>query len=284
MAAKDGGQQQMMKTGSPRLVTMTAGGNDAGFFGIATNCIYHQDDKDYGKEYKDDPDGTGECAKAIKHSDDYIHGRVGSLENDLKATIDDVLDTENAKKHVDFFLYLTGYAKFFAAEGDWCNGQSFGAYPSRKPKLSQELRRAINKLTDDLNALYQNVIKGYDHKGLRYIDIDKGFDGKRFCEQPTLLQRPFWFTRQYYGKFNPAHPLMLLVASHIKHFLLLHIIYCLSRVGCISLLLTPKLTTVIRRHHCLVLELVSSRDRQFQRGRGRECQSRGHRRWSARLR
>lgn len=199
MAASDGGQQQVKNTGSPHLITMTAGGNNAGFFNIASNCLYQQDDKDYGPEFADDPDGTGECAKAIKGSSDYINGVVGDIGRDLNATIADIVDSSQAQSHLDFFLYVTGYAHFFAVDDNWCDGYSFGAYPSRQPKLTLKVRQAINGLTEDLNNVYQKVVMNFPHKGLRYISITEGFSGHRFCETPQWWQKPIWFNRQYYG-------------------------------------------------------------------------------------
>ena len=199
MAAKDGGQQQVKNTGKPHLMTMTAGGNNAKFFDIATNCIYQQFDKDYGPEFADDKDGVGECAKAIKASKDYITGVEGDIGKDLNATIFDIVDSDQAKSYIDFFLYVTGYAHFFAVDDDWCDGQSFGAYPQRKPKLTLKLRQAINELTESLNNVYKDIVTKYNHKGMRYISITEGFSGHRFCEKPQWYQKPYWFNRQYYG-------------------------------------------------------------------------------------
>ena len=195
------GQAQIGNTGSPRLVTMTAGGNNAGFYGIATDCIYQQIDKDYGPDY---PDPESACAKSIQRSHDYIHRDYseggGGLAYDLNVTLADLMDTDAARSHIGFFLYLTGYAKFFDVSGTWCDNQSFGA-KLRKPKLTLELRKAINGLTQDLNDLYRQTIKDFPAHGMRFIDIDPGFDKNRFCMEPSLLQRPWWFSAQYYWTY-----------------------------------------------------------------------------------
>lgn len=203
--AAEGGGKQVQKTGKPYLVTMTAGGNDAGFFSIARDCIYQQDPRhDYGPDY---PDKNGDCFKSVQGSHDYINGAVGSLERDMTITLQDILNTDNAKAHLDFLLYLTGYARFFAvADGDgkdWCDGESFGAIPLvHQPKLTKVVRRAINGLTTDLNNLYSKIMSGWTtHHGMRYVDIDAAFDGHRFCEEPTDSQKPWWHSAQYYGDF-----------------------------------------------------------------------------------
>ena len=68
------GQHQMGKVGNPDVVIMTSGGNNAGFGNIVDVCIYHSDPRhDYGNAYSDDPDRSGECAKALDAALDYIN-------------------------------------------------------------------------------------------------------------------------------------------------------------------------------------------------------------------
>ena len=178
---------------------MTAGGNNAGFYGIATDCIYQQLDKDYGPDW---PDPKSACADSLKKASDYIHQDYskgqGGLAYDLNVTLADLMDSNAAKSHIGFFLYLTGYAKFFDESGNWCDGQSFGA-KTRKPKLTLDLRKTINGLTQDLNDIHKKTIEDFPAHGLRFIDVDPGFANNRFCMEPSLLQRPFWFSAQYYG-------------------------------------------------------------------------------------
>lgn len=197
------GQQQINETGKPHLITMTAGGNNAKFFDIATNCIYQQnDDVDYGPEYADDTDGTGLCAKSIKASSDYLTGADGSIGTDLKNTLDDLVASTQFKTYDDTLLYVTGYAHFFATDDNWCDNWSFGAKPARRPKLTLKLRQAINDLTEKLNNAYNSTITAYPSKQIRYVSITEGFAGYRFCEsKPAWTPDVWWYNRQYYGHY-----------------------------------------------------------------------------------
>ncbi|KAF2666115.1 SGNH hydrolase [Microthyrium microscopicum] len=87
------------------------------------------------------------------------------------------------------------YVKFFNQDDTACNDLSFGAIPGwlggRQPKLSQELRRALNGLVDAINSQYYwavwdvNVLDGYRHpsgSNDHYVDVSPQFEGHRFCE------------------------------------------------------------------------------------------------------
>ena len=67
------GQHQMGKVGNPDIVIMTSGGNNVGFGNIVDVCIYYSNPQhDYGNPYADDPDRSGECAKALDAALTYI--------------------------------------------------------------------------------------------------------------------------------------------------------------------------------------------------------------------
>ena len=172
-------QNQIGNTGSsPRLVTMHAGGNDANFFGIADNCVFHSQSKDYGLNYNEDPNRTGACAKAIDSAKNYI---ANSLGKDLNNTIDSIMASDNVKSQPDFLLYVLGYAQFFNGDTTWCNGHSFGV-GSTWPPLSQYLRNDMNLLTKTFNGAYSSWAKAYPTKNVRYVSIDEAFEGHRFCD------------------------------------------------------------------------------------------------------
>ncbi|MCJ1254120.1 hypothetical protein MMC24_001934 [Lignoscripta atroalba] len=174
------GQAEQMDN-APAFATLTVGGNDAGFYDVAVACIYHSEPRqNYGPEY---PDESGECWKAI----DWAHNRIngGKQRDDIKKALGAIYDTDQAKVDPAFHIYLTGYARFFNQDDPYCNDQSFGVFPWSKPKLSggeKGVRPAINKLTDDLNTLYKDVVKQEYPITVSYIDVNLGFDGHRFCE------------------------------------------------------------------------------------------------------
>jgi len=176
----------MGKVGHPDVVIMTSGGNNAGFGHIVDVCIYHSDPRHiYGKAYKDDHDGTGDCAKALNDASNYIEN---VMQQDLNNTINDILDDPNVKNNPKFLLYLTGYAQFFGTDYDsWCNTEywnipSFTFPQTPTPYLSVELRKAFNDRVSAVNTLYNNTIVSKYADKARYIDLDAGFSGHRFCE------------------------------------------------------------------------------------------------------
>jgi len=178
------GSHQMGKVGQPDVVVMTSGGNNAGFGHIVDVCIYHADpNHNYGPAYKDDHDGTGDCAVALKDASNYINN---VMQQDLINTIQDILDDPNVKNNQKFLLYVTGYAQFFGTDYDpWCNNEYWNIPNLRftpTPYLSVELRTAFNDRVSAVNTLYKNTIAAKYADKARYIDLDAGFSGHRFCE------------------------------------------------------------------------------------------------------
>ncbi|KAI9672163.1 MAG: hypothetical protein M1831_001976 [Alyxoria varia] len=179
MAAPTFGQNQMSKLQSPDVVFMQVGGNDAGFYNVALNCIYQFDPS---APLKTDYD----CDGAIKGATDYLNG---AFTSQLTATWDDVFKSKAANTGKDFHLYQIGYAHFFnlGDEGAWCNEESFGVTHLNQPKLTQAVRQRINDLTTLLNGKMQSAAGGYraqnpDKQHVGFIDVSWGFDGHRFCE------------------------------------------------------------------------------------------------------
>ena len=113
---------QIKKTGSPSVIVMTVGGNNAGFGTLVDNCIYHGvPGGEYGAPFHDDPDGTGECTKSLAAAEKYINDpEIGGWANDFSQTLDDIFMTDQARSHDQFWLYVTGYVPFFnnATDGE----------------------------------------------------------------------------------------------------------------------------------------------------------------------
>lgn len=201
-------QDQILGVGSsPRLVTMTAGGNDgggnplAGFFNVADSCLFLSDkSKNYGLAYNSDPDRTGECAKAIDASKSYIANGIG---NDLKNTINDILDADNVKSQPDFLLYVTGYAQFFNPNTTWCNSHTFSVFwPYQSgPSVSQYLRNDINDLVTQLNSVYEGIIK--DFSNVRFINFDAAFQNQRFCEASSNIWGQYFSSDVWFWNVSP---------------------------------------------------------------------------------
>lgn len=172
----------MGKVGQPDVVAMTSGGNNASFGHIIDVCIYHSDSRhDYRPAYKDDIDGTGDCAVALNNASNYIDN---VMQQDLINTMNDIFDDTNVKNNAGFLLYLTGYAQFFGTDMDpWCNDENWNIpnLYSARPYLSVELRTAFNDRVSKVNTLYHNIIQSNFADKARFIDVDSGFSGHRFC-------------------------------------------------------------------------------------------------------
>ena len=176
------GGYQMGKVGTPNVVVMTSGGNNCGFGTIVDVCIYHSVPSiNYGPAYADDAGRTGKCAQELDNALNYI---TNTLQQDLINTINDIFADPSVKSNPDFLLYLTGYAQFFGTDYDpWCNREAWnipGISPT--PYLSTELRKAFNDRVSKVNDLYKKTIQENFAKQARYIDLDPGFQGHRFCE------------------------------------------------------------------------------------------------------
>ncbi len=180
------GQHQMGKVGNPDVVIMTSGGNNAGFGNIVDVCIYHSDQAhNYGNPYVNDPDRSGDCAKALDAALEYITDK---MQIDLTNTLDDLFNDPAVSGDSDFLLYLTGYAQFFGTDYDpWCDWADWSVPTFNQfnyvPYLSKNLRQDFNDHVSKVNSLYQTTAESDKYKAkVRYIDVDSGFAGHRFCE------------------------------------------------------------------------------------------------------
>lgn len=108
-------------------------------------------------------------------------------------TLDDVFQTDQAKSHDEFWLYVLGYAHLFNVDTngpDTCDDWSFqyltaNSSGSQNPKVTQVLRRRINDVTQMVLNTYQDVINAYsppDNMHLKFVDVSPGFNGHRLCE------------------------------------------------------------------------------------------------------
>ena len=176
------GGYQMGKVGNPNVVVMTSGGNNCNFGVIVDVCIYHSNPStNYGPAYADDKDRTGACAQALDFALNYI---TNTLQHDLIQTIYDIFNDSSVISNPDFLFYLTGYAQFFGTDYDpWCNNEAWNIPGiSSTPYLSKELRTDFNDRVTKVNDLYKSTIQDHFPQKARFIDLDSGFQGHRFCE------------------------------------------------------------------------------------------------------
>lgn len=161
----------------PEFATLTIGGNDAGFFAVVRDCIYQYEAGPYGGEYPAD----GSCKDAILTVQRFISS--GQLEEGVRSQAIQVVYDAGVENFPNFKLFLTGYAHFFNVDDDAtdCNTQSFGVL-AYYPKLTMELRKAINDLVEQVNTIYRNVVASMNNPNIQFVDISPAFNGHRFCE------------------------------------------------------------------------------------------------------
>lgn len=199
-----------------RLVTMQAGGNDAGFYALARDCIFHNEDKDYGPDY---PDPAGACYKSIEWTRNFIragHTDVG-IWRYMDDTIRDVLEHPRANDRNDFKLYVVEYAHLFndmAGESDFCNDISFSVSLNERlngntPKLSRELRQEINSLTTEMNGQILDVVRwrnGDSEEGKEkvvVVPITEHFNEHRFCDKDQNANDQWYGEKVYFWNASP---------------------------------------------------------------------------------
>lgn len=133
-------------------------------------------------------------------------------------------------KDFHYQIIQIGYTKFFNADDDstWCNGQTFGKRPFSlsPPKLSLDLRKKLNTLSDDFNTRLYSHLLGYAFHKLNepdreqqgwlvqriwYAQYDSAktnlFNSHKFCEpgvEDSKFQDPSTWLFGVWGKQNDA--------------------------------------------------------------------------------
>ncbi|KAF2225240.1 hypothetical protein BDZ85DRAFT_280429 [Elsinoe ampelina] len=151
------GQQQIKRTGEPRVVIMTIGGNNAGFANIVTDCMYQPFWwRDYEGPFPDD----GKCAAAIAAADRILDDTIGT---DITNTYIDIFNHFKDMPS-DLNVYHTSYIPFFNTEDNWCRDESFAVYPlswKKEQKLNVEIRTAMNNLVTKMNNIIDQAVRDF---------------------------------------------------------------------------------------------------------------------------
>ncbi|KAK4499432.1 hypothetical protein PRZ48_009946 [Zasmidium cellare] len=181
-----GGRSQLlrMQDNAPnqyKLLTLTVGGNDVGFFSVVKNCILA-------------PLIARRCDEALNFAEEKV-GLHGSTANsyvnfkaDLRKLYADILFSADRGTTI----VVLGYAQFFNAVTDKCNEKNMALInlPSQG-RLTKDFRDRVNKGVLALNTVIKEQVNavqndlGYassSEKRVRYLSIDHLFDGHRFCE------------------------------------------------------------------------------------------------------
>lgn len=134
---------------STGLVSISIGGNDAGFADAMTTCVTQ---------------GESACLTRIQTARDYI---AQSLPGQLDTVYDAITDKSPSAK-----VAVLGYPRIYQLNGD-CN-----------VGLSEKSREAINGAADDLNDVISK--RAADH-GFSYGDVRPAFTGHEICSGSEWL-------------------------------------------------------------------------------------------------
>ncbi|MEU4847972.1 SGNH/GDSL hydrolase family protein [Streptomyces gilvosporeus] len=134
---------------STGLVSITVGGNDAGFADTMTTCAVQ---------------GESACLARVARARKYINTA-------LPHRFDTVYDAIKGKAPHTRVVVL-GYARFFKLNGSCSVG------------LSERSRAAINAAANDINSLTKK--RAHDH-GFRFADVNAAFAGHELCSGRSWL-------------------------------------------------------------------------------------------------
>jgi hypothetical protein len=173
--------RRLNKTKAPDIAFLMIGGNPGGFPKIVEDCVFQFDrGKDYGPEYPD-PEGAcfktlGEAQKTV-HSLDFITGMLSSVYA--------ILNEPRILRNPSFRLFVVSYSDLFNHDDPACTNMTFGIWSGKQPKLTIELRRAIDSVIDEGRNIYDRYLNqlGIDPR-VKFLDANAVLNGHRFCE-PT---------------------------------------------------------------------------------------------------
>ncbi|MFI9025069.1 SGNH/GDSL hydrolase family protein [Streptomyces sp. NPDC053560] len=131
------------------LVSITIGGNDAGFADTMTTCVLQSEST---------------CLSRVQQARTYIN-------NTLPGQLDQVYNAISAKATAAKVVVL-GYPRFYKLSGDCIAG------------LSEKERAAINAAADDINGV--TAKRAADH-GFAFGDVNTTFTGHEICSGSAWL-------------------------------------------------------------------------------------------------
>lgn len=173
--------RRLNQSTEPDIGFLMIGGNPGGFPKIVEDCVFqYERGKDYGPEY---PDPEGQCYKTLKEARRTVHSP--AFLQDLASSIYQILNEPRIRMNMAFRLFIVSYSGLFNHDDHACDDWTFGIWGGKKPKLTTELRRAINEIIDEGRFLYEVFINHilFDPR-VQYLDANHVLQGHRFCE-PT---------------------------------------------------------------------------------------------------
>ncbi|KAF7562544.1 hypothetical protein G7046_g1583 [Stylonectria norvegica] len=196
-AIGDGGmadkpQVDVLEGLNPNVISLSIGGNDAGFAETLMSCVYRSWG---GCSCENDYDCSGECEKAMQKLDRTVND--AQLSRNLTKAYDAIF-----QKAPNTQLFVTNYPRFWNADTDQCDKISFTTWcPFKTPvPVIKARRRRMNELTYLLNSKIEDAVNNYNIEGdgsITYVDVDTEFEGHRFCEEnvkePSYRNSDIWF-------------------------------------------------------------------------------------------
>ncbi|KAI5369319.1 hypothetical protein Slin15195_G001950 [Septoria linicola] len=183
------GQQQLDQVPQDaHFVTVQAGGNDAGFYSMARDCIFHNERGiAYDGQY---PDPMGKCATSIatfRRFLDADRDKPG-IWKFMDDTIRDIIAHRSTSRR-NFKLYVLGYAHLFSTEA-----------PGSDWSTHNDQRLDHKRFNDQI----QDVIKNLNNKKVKYISTTEGFNGHRFCGKGHNLYDQYFGSNVWLWNASPA--------------------------------------------------------------------------------
>jgi hypothetical protein len=156
--------------------TLSLGGNDLGFGGIAIYCLYVVEPLNV-------------CGKRLAEAWRLLEGDDSEFERAMRSAYLQILETATTPQ---FTLIVTGYARFFNEEADHCITKSLNPL-IRYPKLTRDIRSQLNNLVLKVNNVLKKLVEEinkdnetrHPRKYIRFYDIDGNFNGHRICDHDT---------------------------------------------------------------------------------------------------
>jgi len=129
-----------------QLVTITVGGNDAGFFAVVATCLLRP---------------APACDERIGEAERYARRELPARLGRVYAAI--------RRRAPDATVVVAGYPRLIA-RGPWCG--AFGEVDDRE-------QRRLNEASDLLAAVIAAEVRR--HRGFRFVDMRETFDGHEAC-------------------------------------------------------------------------------------------------------
>jgi lysophospholipase L1-like esterase len=135
---------------STNLVTITIGGNDAGFSTVMEDCALY----------------FWECSSAISNANNYIQN---TLPGQLNTTYSDIRKAApNAK------VIVLAYPRLFDAAGDTCNADA----------LTPSSEKSLNNTANLLDGVISSATSAH---GFTFVDPRSAFDSHEICSNSEWL-------------------------------------------------------------------------------------------------